>query len=780
MMGGAAALDTGFFRNSAWAGPPLGVRDRIFVLIELSGGNDGLNTLVPASDAVYYTKRGTAQDVKTPGPNSGIGIPAGLTLPVGEGFGLHPNLSYLKSRFDGGDVAIVRGVGHPSKDHSHFSCMARIMAGDNSGTNTTGLFGRWLDGLGADGLMGVNVGDTSVPLILHGAQAAVTGLPGWGGLFGASTQQYETLAFDSLLNLGNDDVGKGAWSNALADTMQAAVGEARRINPIYSPNVSGNNYLARNLTYAARLVNLDLGARVVTVRQGGYDTHSTELDDHASLMKDLDDGIKALFQNVSPSFRSRVVLMTYSEFGRRVERSDSAGTDHGTASVMFVVGDHVHGGYASDAPSLSALDSRGDLNVTTDVRSVFATVLDDWLNADHRQVLGATYPKLQLFDPNSGAGNSDPLLATVAFQPLQPARILDTRTGIGLGRVFRLGAGQSIDVPVTGVGNVPLTGAGSVSMNVTVTGCDAASYLTIWPTGDARPNASNLNMVSGQTVPNLVVSKVGAGGKVSIFNAAGNTNVIIDVQGWFPVDNAFVPLVPARVLDTRVGIGAPKAKVGPGGIIPLVVRNRGGVPDRSDIDAVVLNITATEPDTQSYITVWPNGDAQPNASNLNMGPGQTVPNLVIAKVGAGGIVNLFNANGSTHLIADVLGWFPTGSGLHSLVPSRILDTRTGNGAPKAKVGATGLVELQVSGRGGVPVGASSAVMNITATEPDASSYITVWPAGQGRPDASSLNTAPGLTVPNLVIAKLGTDGKVDLFNAAGSVHLIADVVGWFD
>ncbi len=317
-------------------------------------------------------------------------------------------------------------------------------------------------------------------------------------------------------------------------------------------------------------------------------------------------------------------------------------------------------------------------------------------------------------------------------------------------------------------------------MNVTVTGCDAPSYLTIWAAGDPRPNASNLNMTTGQTVPNLVVSKLGAGGKVSIFNAAGNTNVIVDIVGWFPVDNSYTSLVPARLLDTRVGVGAPLGKLGPKGIVSLTVRNRGGVPDRSDIDAVAMNVTVTEPDTQSYITVWPSGEGQPNASNLNMASNQTVPNLVITKVGSDGKVNLFNATGSTHVIADVLGWFPTGSGFHSLVPSRILDTRVGNGAPPAKVGPSGLVELQVSGRGGVPANASSAVMNVTATEPDATSYITVWPAGQGRPDASSLNTVPGLTVPNLVIAKLGTGGKVDLYNAFGTVHLLADVVGWFD
>ena len=204
------------------------------------------------------------------------------------------------------------------------------------------------------------------------------------------------------------------------------------------------------------------------------------------------------------------------------------------------------------------------------------------------------------------------------------------------------------------------------------------------------------------------------------------------------------------------------------------------MPNRSDVLAAVLNVTVAEPTAPSYLTVWPNGEPMPNASNLNMVANQTVPNLVISKLGGDGVVNVFNANGETHVIADVLGWFPTGSGFHSLVPNRILDTRTGNGAPLIKVGHEGLVDLAVAGRGGVPSGAKSVVMNVTAVEPTANSYITVWPSGEGRPDSSNLNTAPGFTVPNLVVAKLGSDGHANIFNAAGEVHLLADVVGWFD
>jgi uncharacterized protein (DUF1501 family) len=776
--GGTTALDPAFFRNVAFAGPPLGPTDRILVVIEQDGGNDGLNTLVPVGDATYYTRRGTAANATTAGAGNGIGIPTGLAIGLGEGFALHPELTYLKSRWDDGDLAVVRGAGHPSKDHSHFTCMARVMAGNDSTVFDTGIFGRWLDAVGADGLAGVNIGDTNVPLLLRGVQAEVTGLPGRGGLLGASTQTYERLAFDQLVNLGDDTIGKGPWGEEVARVFQAAVREARRINPIYSPNVSGNSFV-KSMTYAARLINLDIGTRVITIRQGGYDTHSDQLDSHATLMRNLDAGIRALFENVMPDLRSRIAVMTFTEFGRRVERSDSRGTDHGTSSVMFLVGHHVRGGFASEAPSLGALDSRGDLAITTDVRAVFATVLDDWLDADHRELLGASHAALPLFEPNTGAGNMDPTIDTVAFQPVRPVRILDSRSGIGLGRVFRIGPGQTIDLPVAGQGPVPAAGAAAATMNVTVTGCDSPSYLTVWPAGEPRPNTSILNFVAGQTVPNLVISKLGAAGQVSIFNAFGTVDVIVDLLGWFPADNAYVPLVPARVLDTRAGTGAPAGKVGAGGVVPLVVRGRGGVPDQLDVDAVVMNVTVTEPDSVSYLTVWPDGDARPNASNLNMVAGQTVPNLVVAKVGGNGIVNVFNANGTTHLVADVLGWFPVGSGFHSLVPARILDTRTGVGAPAGKVRQTGLVELVVSGRGGVPSTATSVVMNVTATEADAVSYLTVWPAGQVRPDASSLNTVPGITVPNLVIAKVGIGGMVDLFNAFGSVHIIADVVGWF-
>jgi hypothetical protein len=205
------------------------------------------------------------------------------------------------------------------------------------------------------------------------------------------------------------------------------------------------------------------------------------------------------------------------------------------------------------------------------------------------------------------------------------------------------------------------------------------------------------------------------------------------------------------------------------------------------VSAVVMNVTVTEPTASSVLTVWPAGETRPTASNLNYVPGQTVPNLVVVKVGTDGKVNLRNLSGSTHVIADVVGWYSdntvatSGARYQPLSPARILDTREGNGAPKAKVGPGRTVALQVTDRGGVPAtGVSAVVMNVTVTEPTAPSVLTVWPAGETRPTASNLNYVPGQTVPNLVVVKVGTDGKVNLRNLSGSTHVVADVVGWYD
>ena len=196
------------------------------------------------------------------------------------------------------------------------------------------------------------------------------------------------------------------------------------------------------------------------------------------------------------------------------------------------------------------------------------------------------------------------------------------------------------------------------------------------------------------------------------------------------------------------------------------------------VSAVALNVTVTQATAPSFLTAWPAGYPRPATSNLNFGPGETVANHVIVRVGKEGWVNFYNLAGQAHVVLDLVGWYggDDGDQFRGVSPARTLDTRSGKGAPVAAVGPGGTLGLKVAGEGGVPAsGVSAVVLNVTATQPTAAAYLTAWPSGTARPQASSLNYVPGQTVSNLVTVKVGEDGKVNLFNSAGAVHLVADV-----
>jgi hypothetical protein len=390
-----------------------------------------------------------------------------------------------------------------------------------------------------------------------------------------------------------------------------------------------------------------------------------------------------------------------------------------------------------------------------------------------------------------------------AYVPLSPARILDTRSGLGA-PTGQVGPGGRLDVQITGQGGVPGSGVAAVVVNVTATDTTAGSYLTVWPTGLPRPVASNLNWTAGKTVPNLIEVAVGVGGKVSLFNAAGSTSVIFDVAGYVATPTAvpgytglYNSVVPKRVLDTRDGTGGvPVGTVGPGETIKVRVSGTPNIPS-AGVAAVVLNVTVTDPTAPSYLTVFPTGVAQPVASNLNFVPGQTVPNRVIVQVGTNtadgtsGWVSFFNAAGSVNVIADVGGWFTdssnasaVGSRFVGVTPARILDTRNGTGGFSSPLGAGQTIAVSMAGQGGVPAmnagtPPTALVLNVTVADTTAGSYLTVWPDLTAQPIASDLNWASGLTVANLVVVKVGSDGKISLYNPAGSANVIIDVVGWY-
>ena len=244
------------------------------------------------------------------------------------------------------------------------------------------------------------------------------------------------------------------------------------------------------------------------------------------------------------------------------------------------------------------------------------------------------------------------------FNGLPPTRILDTRTGTGAPPA-KIGPDTTIDVDVTDTysSGVPGSGVAAVVVNATVDAPTSSSYLTVFPSDAPRPLASNLNFVAGQTVPNLVSVKVGADGKVKVYNNAGYTDVIFDVVGWYGASgDAFHALTPVRILDTRSAPqGVPPGPVGQNTEITVLVAGLAGV--ASGASSVVINTTVTQGTAPSYLTVYPAGLTRPLASNLNFGPSQDIPNLVIVKVGTIGSVKVYNNNGQVDVIFDAVGYF---------------------------------------------------------------------------------------------------------------------------
>ncbi|MCU1376403.1 MAG: hypothetical protein JWO68_3689 [Actinomycetia bacterium] len=383
MTAGASALLPTWLADLAEAATPIGSDDGVLVAVQLGGGNDGLNTVVPTGDGAYYAKR----------PN--IAIKATDALSIGTGVGLHPKLGYLKSRFDAGQLAVLQGVGDIAPDLSHFTATARWMTGDGT-EGTTGWLGRYVDGLpgGSDPFHAVTVG-TSVPLLLNGATQKATALPQQvdDGLSTSAKDDWVRRSAECLRAMGGTATGLGAWGDAIATAGRSSVDLNDRVHPLYTTKLAPGR-LASPLDLAARIVNADLGVRVLHVSLGSFDHHANLPGEHAQRLAELDAGLQAFFATLAPKFANRVTVLTFSEFGRRVQANQSNGTDHGTASSLFALGARVRGGLYGAMPSLTNLDRSGNLVPTVDFRSVYATMLDLWLRADSRQLLGATFENL--------------------------------------------------------------------------------------------------------------------------------------------------------------------------------------------------------------------------------------------------------------------------------------------------------------------------------------------------------------------------------------------------
>ena len=343
---------------------------------------------------------------------------------------------------------------------------------------------------------------------------------------------------------------------------------------------------------------------------------------------------------------------------------------------------------------------------------------------------------------------------------------------------------------------VPDDGAAFVTWSPPGTdgGAGIGSYaVTSWTAGvrgttltvTGVPPATNL-FVTGLTNGTAYYFTVSATNVAGMGKPSQPSNTVTPIQG-----GNFHPLEPTRVLDTRNGNGAATGPLPNQGVLHVQIRGRGGVPP-AGVSAVVMNVTVTNATAGGFLTVYPTGVTRPTASNLNFVAGQTVPNLVEVALGNGGMVDVYaqfeKTSASADVIFDIAGWVGvatnsmTKEGLYNpLTPARILDTRSGVGAAKAPIGPDQFITLQVTGAGNVPAnGVSAVILNITVTAPTAPGYLTVYPADAlTRPTASNLNFVARQTVPNRVIVKLSASGQVRIYNPAGSVHVIADVGGWF-
>jgi uncharacterized protein (DUF1501 family) len=366
---------------------PLPAGAGVLVVLTLYGGNDGLNTVIPASDPAYRSNRPELAYAESD------------VLPLGEGLGLNPGMAGFKKLWDDNHLAIVRGVSYPQPDHSHFRSMDIWQTASPAAPLSTGWLGRWLDHNGADPLHAVSL-DPVLPPMLAGATTAGAALP-VGGL----TLPHGRLgtAFQALGDTSPGESPQQATAaRAIVDlhrtalTLGGAIDDASTAAKA-APSAKGRpggtagrktGQLARELDVVASCVEMGAPTRAYSVSIGGFDTHTGERNTQQRLLTEVDGAVSGFLNLMAGSARGRnVVLVAYSEFGRRVMANANQGTDHGTAGPMFVAGAPVRGGFIGAQPSLTDLDN-GDLRPTTDFRDVYATLLTDVLNSDPEPVLG--------------------------------------------------------------------------------------------------------------------------------------------------------------------------------------------------------------------------------------------------------------------------------------------------------------------------------------------------------------------------------------------------------
>ena len=388
----------------------------ILILIQLAGGNDGLNAVVPYTNDYYYKARPT------------IAIPKEQVLTLNDTLGLNPGMTGFKSLFDAGQLSVVSGVGYPNPNRSHFrSTEIWQTASDEDRYLTDGWIGRYFDNAcqGCDPTVGINIGPRlPQSFSSHTPTGVSLENPDSYRFMGAKPGDDEETAYRSMYGQGaTEDPGTSASNSGSSISMvsgtitlqngQNAVDFLERTamdaqissdkiralaGKIKNMATYPNGGLANNLKLVARLIAGGLPTRVFYVSQGGYDTHTNQRGGQDGRLKELSDSVKAFTDDLTAmGAYDRVMIMTFSEFGRRVNENGSRGTDHGAAAPMFLVGPKMKSGLLGGEPSLAPADlTDGDVKYSTDFRSVYASILENWLKTPSTPILGKQFSTLPI------------------------------------------------------------------------------------------------------------------------------------------------------------------------------------------------------------------------------------------------------------------------------------------------------------------------------------------------------------------------------------------------
>ena len=400
MLGGSALLSAGltapaFLTSTARLLAAQGQRgQKVLVVVQLSGGNDGLNTVIPYRDPLYARNR-VALRIASPS-----------VLPLADGVGLHPQMRGMAELFEQGQLAVVQGVGYPNPNRSHFESMdiwhscqrGDIAAGEQAARARTGWLGRALDCLPLgqrSEVPALHLGGGALPLALVARQTAVPSIDSLdrfrlrspdGGLSAAALR---ALAASSL------PAEQASLAQFVQQTTLTALDASGKLQESLAQDRAAAAYpavpLAGQLRSIAQLIDAGLPCRIYYLSLGGFDTHAGQAASHARLLEQLSQSLAAFMADIQArGHADRVLVMTFSEFGRRVKENASAGTDHGAAAPMFLAGAAVKAGLVGPHPSLEDLDA-GDLKHHTDFRQVYAAILERWLDCPAAEVLGGTF-----------------------------------------------------------------------------------------------------------------------------------------------------------------------------------------------------------------------------------------------------------------------------------------------------------------------------------------------------------------------------------------------------